>query len=205
MHTTENPTTTQTADLPPVAQFAIALADFQCDLPVIRKTKEGQEGKRPYMYADLTDIVRTCAPILAAFGLSVTSRTVIQEGRTILVSKLVHIAGHYEEAEIDVTAPGGNMKTLGGNITYARRYAYGALTGIVTDEDTDAAGTNVATHTETPSQPMATPDQIQNLYDNGQIVGQIMYDVIGRDDANDQNITRDEADKLIREINRRQQ
>lgn len=204
MHTTENPTTPG-RDVDPAAAFAIALAKFQAELPVIRKTREGQDGNRKFKYADITDVVRTCAPPLAKLGLAVTSRTTIRDGRTILVTKLVHVDGHHEESEIDVTAQAGNMKILGSNITYARRYAYGALTGIVTDEDTDATGTSVAEYAETPSQPMATPDQINTLNANGAMVGHIMYDTIGRDDANASNITRAEADKLITEINRRQQ
>jgi hypothetical protein len=133
---------TESSETP--ASLAEALMIFQSKLPIIPKTKDGQDGHRPFKYADLSAIVRKCAPLLAGLGLSVTSGTVIRGDRTILVSKLMHVSGDYEVSEIDVTASPGNMKPLGANITYARRYAYGALTGIVTDEDTDMDGTDVA-------------------------------------------------------------
>lgn len=187
------------------ATLAGALALFQTDLPEIPRTKTGQDGHRTFMYADITAITRACAPKLAKLGLSISSGTQIRDGRTILVTKLLHASGEHETAELDVTAPAGNMKVLGSNITYARRYAYGALTGIVTDEDQDAQGTDVIEAPE-PSEPVndaATKAQLQHLYDAGSDgipVDKIMRDTIGPE-ANPNNLTSDQAAKLIHAVN----
>lgn len=187
------------------ATLAGALALFQSSLPEIPRTKTGQDGHRTFMYADITAITRACAPELSKLGLSISSATQIRDGRTILVTKLMHVSGEYETAELDVTAPAGNMKILGANITYGRRYAYGALTGIVTDEDQDAQGTEVIEAPQ-PTEPVdgaATKEQLKQLYEAGGLgipVDDIMRDTLGRD-ANPGNLTSEQAAKLIKAVN----
>jgi hypothetical protein len=182
--------------------LAGALALFQSKLPEIPKARTGQDGNRTFKYADITDITRACAPLLADLGLSITAATQVREGRTILVMKLMHVSDEVETAELDVTAPAGNMKTMGSNITYARRYLYGALTGIVTDEDTDAAGTQVTAPVKQATNP-ATGDQLERIQTHASeylarrlnFAG-IMAGVLGRPATRD-DMTQPEAAKLL--------
>lgn len=194
----------ETAESRVPASLAEALAIFQADLPHIPRTKDGQSGHRTFMYADLSLIVRTCSPILTKLGLAIVSGTQVRDGRTILVSKLVHVpTGEYETSEIEVTSRPGNMQPLGANITYARRYNYAALIGIVTDEDTDMEGTEVA---EPVNPNAATPEQRESLNQaarEGLPVERLMYDLFG-DRVTPANITRAQADALLHAIDTHQ-
>jgi len=122
-----------------------ALSEFQAECPAINKGKKGYN----YKYADLPAIMEVINPILKKHGLLIAQPL---EGRAV-VTKLIHIpTGQIEESRIDipegVTLQGMNQfQSDGSAITYYRRYALSSLLGIVTDDDTDAAGKQVAQET----------------------------------------------------------
>jgi len=119
-----------------------ALSDFQNECPAINKGAKGYG----YKYAALPAIHQVIDPLLRKHGL-VLSQPLL--GRSI-TTKLVHISsGEYEISSIDI--PDGvllkgmnQFQSDGSAITYYRRYALSSMLGIVVDEDTDAAGTQVA-------------------------------------------------------------
>lgn len=119
-----------------------ALSDFQAECPAINKGAKGYG----YKYAALPAIHQVIDPLLRKHGL-VLSQPLM--GRSI-TTKLVHIpSGETETSLIDI--PDGVMlkgmnqfQSDGSAITYYRRYALSSMLGIVVDEDTDAAGAQVA-------------------------------------------------------------
>jgi len=120
-----------------------ALSDFQNECPAINKGAKGYG----YKYADLPSIMDVIQPLLRKHKLVLLQPLV---NRSIM-TKLVHISsGESETSYIDI--PDGVMlkgmnqfQSDGSAITYYRRYALSSMLGIVVDEDTDAAGAQVAT------------------------------------------------------------
>jgi|TARA_Y100000310_G_scaffold28395_1_gene27028 hypothetical protein len=110
-----------------------------------------QNCENPYFrstYASLTDIWRGIRETLALCGLAV-----IQGVRTapavkveaLLTTRLCHTSGQWiEDDGVPLIVEGNNkrnktMQSQGSAITYARRQGLGAMLGIITDQDDDAA------------------------------------------------------------------
>lgn len=129
---------------PTESQLNKALAELQANLPRITKdltakveTRGGSSFK--YSYADLALISREVLPLLAKVGLSFTSRpTLTGEGRFVLAYELRHISGEQIVGEYPL-AERGSPQEIGSQITYARRYALCAVTGIAPDDDDNDA------------------------------------------------------------------
>lgn len=123
--------------------LAAALAAVQADLPEVRKagtakvpTKTG--GSYSYTYADLAAVTRVILPRLGKVGLSWTTKPTIVGERFVLVYKLLHISGEFEEGAYPLPDR-GSPQEIGSAITYARRYALCSVTGVAPDDDDDAA------------------------------------------------------------------
>ena len=130
--------------------LAAALAAFQSELPPVHKDAaailEGESkttGKKftyGYKYAGLDNIVGIVLPLLGKHGLSFTSFPTLSDNGFVLHYQLMHasggaLAGDYPLPDPTRTKP----QAVGSAITYARRYALCAVTGIAPDEDDDAA------------------------------------------------------------------
>ena len=117
-----------------------ALADFQKACPPIKKDTLGYN----YRYSSLPTILEIVNPILQKNGLTFV-QPLTQEGiKTILF----HIdSGEMIESETRIPqvqlAKMNAYQALGSGITYFRRYSLCSLLGIVSDEDTDAAGDSI--------------------------------------------------------------
>lgn len=83
-------------------------------------------------YATLSAIVATAKPILANCGLSVSQLT---EGEGGVTTILMHTSGEYLASTLTLKATKDDPQGHGSAITYARRYAYASILGIVSDED----------------------------------------------------------------------
>lgn len=118
--------------------LAAALAAFQAEMPTVHKGKTADTGTYRYSYADLADVVAAGAPVLTRHGLSfLTKPRRTDAGPYELVGVLLHTSGEREEGALPLH--GSNPQQLGSAITYARRYLFGCMTGIVTDDDDDGA------------------------------------------------------------------
>lgn len=102
--------------------------------------------------ADLADIVKAATPLLTEHGLAFTARPRGTDHGYELVGVLLHTSGEYLDGSLPLF--GNTAQQLGSSITYARRYLYGCLTGIITDADDDGAAAQTARRTERPPQPM---------------------------------------------------
>lgn len=126
------------------AAYNAALVEFQKDLPHVGKdsradieTKGG--GKFGYSYADLTAITEAALPLLTAHGLAFSAKPTLNDAGTfVLRYELKHEQGHSDGGDFPLTQ--GTMQQIGSAITYARRYAFCAVTGIAPGgEDDDGA------------------------------------------------------------------
>jgi ERF superfamily len=89
-------------------------------------------------YADLASIMEAARAPLAANGLAVTQALhVPEEGGLCLITTLLHTSGQWIASRHPLpTVP--RPHELGSALTYARRYSYASLVGIVAEEDDDA-------------------------------------------------------------------
>lgn len=151
---------TEAQALPPavlrgsVGKLAAALAAVQAELPRVRKdqtatvpTKAG--GQYSYTYADLADVSAAVLPLLGKHGLAFTAWPTLTEDRKgfVLRYELLHESDERITGEYPLSM-GVGAQALGSEITYARRYALCAVTGISPDDDDDAAGAEAAAAAE---------------------------------------------------------
>lgn len=96
--------------------------------------------KNPHLrskYADISSVIEAAREALANNGLAIFQGTDIIEGKTVLRTTLSHVSGQWMSSLTPLIIPKNDMQSLGTAITYARRYSYSAMVGIVTEEDDD--------------------------------------------------------------------
>jgi hypothetical protein len=125
-------------DPTPTALLHSALAAFQSELPTVGKHSTANMGARgDYRYADLKDVSEAVYPLLAKNGLAFIAMPTTRDGDFVLHYKLTHTAGAFEEGHYPL--PNGKPQDVGSAITYARRYALCAVTGVAPGGDDDDA------------------------------------------------------------------
>jgi hypothetical protein len=145
-----------------------AVAMLQANIPSVRKgevaevkgeTKDGRSFTYTYAYADLSDITDRILPLLGALGLSWRCRPTLArlEGETgyrfVLHYKLSHVSGTFEEGYWPLPDR-ADPQAVGSAITYARRYALCAATGVAPggDDEDGAAAKQASRPTESLAQ-----------------------------------------------------
>lgn len=131
--------------------IADALAAFQAEMPKVAKGRTANMEKYRYTYADLGDLTEIATPLLVKHGLSWTCLPRRVEGSNgyELVGVLLHGRSD-ERLEGSLPLIGRGAQELGSSITYNRRYLYGCILGIVTDDDEDGSLAAAAQyHTQT--------------------------------------------------------
>lgn len=144
--------------------IAEALAAFQAELPTVVKSntadvkaKTGASFK--YQYADLTAVTEKVMPLLSKHGLAFSASPTIKDGRFVLAFVLMHPAGGFDNS-IHGYYPlpeHGSPQDVGSAITYARRYALCAVTGVAPGGDDDDAGRAQDAHAKRPQKTPAAP------------------------------------------------
>jgi hypothetical protein len=152
---------TETA--PTKGQLFQALAKLQAELPKIGKGGTAQYGK----YADLADVSKEVLPRLGSLGLAFTAKPTMADGSFVLAYSLVHVSGEREDGFYPLPS-NGTSQQLGSAITYARRYALCAVTGVAPDEDDDGAAAQDAPWQGRGDRDRSTPARSQRQGGNGQ-------------------------------------
>ena len=134
------------------SKLAQALVKAQGEFSAIPKTETNPFFKSKY--ADLATVVATASPILTKNGLAVTQEigfTIV--GETVydtLTTTLIHESGEQRSDTMILKLSKQDAQGQGSATTYARRYSYMAVLGLVADEDDD--GNKASTHTASTSQ-----------------------------------------------------
>lgn len=159
-------TTTEEITVP--AELYAALAKFQQELPkigadnratVTGETKDGKKTSYSYNYANLGDLSPLVLPLLAKHGLAWTAKPTMVGNAFVLEYRLTHSSGQSEAGIYPLPDPmRASPQQLGSAITYARRYALCAVTGIAPGKDDDDAA--ASSHRPASSKPR-TPEEIQ--------------------------------------------
>jgi ERF superfamily len=124
----------------PASTLAEALSRVQAEIPRVKKTSTGkvrsEKANYDYGYADLAEVTAAILPILGKHGLAFLAMPTMSEGRPVLRYKLMHGASGQEECG-EWPIVGSKAQEHGSAITYARRYALQAVTGVAPDDDDD--------------------------------------------------------------------
>lgn len=133
--------------------LATALSKAQAEMPAAPMSSINPFLKNHY--ADLAAVIKTAAPVLAKNGLAVSQQVVTESDRIGVTTTLLHASGQWIESTISLPLGDEKGKSVaqvaGSIITYLRRYSYGSIIGLVTDEDTD--GNQPAKRHEQPETP----------------------------------------------------
>lgn len=139
-----------------IDQLAVALAAAQGEISPAPKDKINPHFKSHF--ADLAGVWEACRESLSKHGLSVVQSPAFAEGRMILTTRLMHKSGQWMEGQLSLKPRGDDPQSVGSAITYARRYALGAVIGVVSDEDDDG---NAASKQPQPQQQQRQQPQQQ--------------------------------------------
>lgn len=124
-----------------IDQLAAALVAAQAEFSAIPKTEDNPFFKSKY--ADLATVVGHTAPVLAKHGLAVAQFPTTQDGDLALTTYVLHSSGQFLKDTMKLCAAKQDPQGQGAAITYARRFSYMAVLGLVADNDDDG---NQATH-----------------------------------------------------------
>lgn len=131
---------------PTIGNLAKALAKVQGALKPAKKDKENPFYKSSY--ADLASVWEAVKGPLSANELAITQTPSAEYGPDVvaLITTLMHGSGEWIRGTLLMKPSKIDPQGVGSCLTYARRYALGAITGISTEEDDDGnAGSKPAT------------------------------------------------------------
>lgn len=126
------------------ATYTEALVRLQAKLPEVKKDQKATVkmkagGEYDYKYAGMARVSSAILPLLAEHGLAFNARpTLNAEGKFVLAYKMRHVSGEWEDGEYPLRTDLTPQLT-GAMITYARRHALCAVTGLAPEEDDDDA------------------------------------------------------------------
>lgn len=142
-----------TTEMP--ATLAEALCRLQADPPAIVKAETANTNTYSYRFAGLAAVTAVVLPRLAELGCAWICRPTVGEGgRPVLAYALRHVASGEEVAgEYPLSLPpGATPQQQGSMISYARRYALLAVTGVAPEaDDDDGAAASKPTRARRPS------------------------------------------------------
>lgn len=129
-----------------IKELATALSLAQGQMESAKKDKENPFFKSHY--SDLASVWEACREPLTKHGLSVTQLTEVEEGKLVIESVLMHKSGEWISGRLAMPITKNDPQSMGSLISYGRRYALGAIVGVVSEEDDDAEGTKVGKEKE---------------------------------------------------------
>lgn len=95
-------------------------------------------------YADLSSVRAALAPFTDA-GIAITQSPMESAGeQVILDTQLTHTSGQWMRSRLTMPVAKNDPQGMGSALTYARRYALGCMTGLVTEEDDDGNAAQLA-------------------------------------------------------------
>ena len=141
-----------------INELAAALVAAQAEFGAVPKGATNPFFKSKY--ASLPDVVQHASPILAKHGLAISQHVTYDEmGRDALMTYLLHKSGQYIAYSMKLHLIKEDPQAQGSAITYARRYSYQAVLGLVTDEDDDGQRATQAQAKVIKKAPDLTPSQ----------------------------------------------
>lgn len=197
------------------AKIAAALAAFQAEVPVVRKSQTAEVptkagGRYSYTFANLANVGAAAYPLLTKHGLAFSACPERHDHGYELVGWLLHTSGESLRGALPIQ--GNTAQEIGSSITYGRRYLLGSMTGIVTDDDDDGALASrakpAAAKAQRPAEQQTagvTADQLKKIGASMRDLGMTdraaalayVSDVVGRQVGSRNELTKAQAHSLI--------
>jgi hypothetical protein len=128
-----------------IKEIATALSKAQGAFDHAKKDVKNEFFKS--RYADLASVIDAAKGPLADNGLSVVQVVDMSEsGDLYLETILMHVSGEFISGRYPIKPMKADPQATGSAITYARRYAFSAITGIAADDDDGNAASQGAKH-----------------------------------------------------------
>jgi hypothetical protein len=126
-----------------IKELATALAKAQAKIR--HAVKDSANPFFKSKYADLASVWEAVREPLTSNGLAVTQVPDVQDGKSVLVTMLMHSSGEWISGTYPIVPIKNDPQGVGSAITYARRYALQSLAGVCPDDDDgNAASGNTA-------------------------------------------------------------
>lgn len=133
-----------------------ALFMFQQEALVLPRNGSGKTANgKTYKYVTLDEMLQTATPVLQKYGVGFTQ--LVQTDK--METKLFHVESGTELVSVINLGSPNNMQDYGGRITYAKRYALGALLGLSSEEDVDA--TPIPEYKKNPAASVQVPGKVE--------------------------------------------
>jgi len=141
-----------------------ALLALQADPPILAKNRDGQVGNQKTRYADLVQVNQVVLARLNSYGVMyVCQPTMLEDGKFVLAYELKHVASGTTRTGNYPLKLSENSQQMGSAISYARRYALLAVTGVAAEEeDDDGRGTDGRGAAQRAAR-RASPEQVQQV------------------------------------------
>lgn len=126
-------------------EIALALSKAQGQFDHAKKDVKNEFFKSKY--ADLASVIDAAKKPLSDNGLAVVQVVdADNEGGIYLETTLLHSSGEWISGRYPIKPTKTDPQAVGSAITYARRYAFSAMTGIAADDDDGNAASNSGNH-----------------------------------------------------------
>jgi len=99
------------------------------------RTKQG--GQYTFEYTDLGGILEEAKAVLGKHQISIHQNAYTTDGFVTVETMFLHSSGEWMKSSPLQVKANADMKELGGQITYMKRYSLSAMLGIATEEDDD--------------------------------------------------------------------
>jgi len=140
------------------AGIAAAMVAAQAEIEAPKKNRTGQVGSRAYDYADLGSVLDAVLPVLNKHGIAVVQTIEGQEaGGVVLKTDLIHAASREAVHSLYPLPDQCTPQEMGSAITYGRRYSLICMTGVVGEDDDDAASVEASGKKHSKAPPAERP------------------------------------------------
>jgi len=121
----------------------LAAAIVKAQLALVPAVKDHVNPFFKSKYADLPSVWESAIPFREN-GIAITQSPMdAPDEYIVLDTQLTHVSGQWMRSRLKIRVAKNDPQGYGSALTYARRYALGCMTGIVTEEDDDG---NAASH-----------------------------------------------------------
>lgn len=137
-----------------IGKIALALSKAQAKMTAAKRT-----AKNPFFnssYADLSDVWDAVREPLAEQELAAIQTPVEDTRGTAIITTLAHSSGEWFRSKLYIVPKARDAQSVGSAITYARRYALSAITGVASDDDDGNKAAGQARTAPLPAKPAQT-------------------------------------------------
>lgn len=156
-----------------ISKIAVALLAAQKGITFASKDATNPHFKNKY--ADLGSVVDAVKPALNEAGIVfIQTASPSEDGKLHLATRLMHESGEWIEDTLVMPLPKPDPQGFGSAMTYARRYALAAITGVYQDDDDGNAGSRTSGTTQPTDDNPASASHVQIAIQDAKTVPELV-------------------------------